>query len=45
MIIGIGTDLCDIRRIEKSLDKFGDRFSRRLFTAGEQRSRRKSDLW
>ena len=26
MIIGIGNDLCDIRRIEKTLDRFGERF-------------------
>ncbi len=31
MIIGIGTDLCDIRRIEQTLERFGDRFIERLF--------------
>ena len=31
MIIGIGTDLCDIRRIERTLGRFGDRFIARLF--------------
>jgi holo-[acyl-carrier protein] synthase len=36
MIIGIGNDLCDIRRIEKSLERFGDRFVRRVFTDIEQ---------
>lgn len=36
MIIGIGIDLCDIRRIEKSIDKFGSRFLNRIFTRGEQ---------
>lgn len=36
MIIGIGTDLCDIRRIEKSIEKFGPRFLNRVFTRGEQ---------
>jgi len=36
MIIGIGTDLIDIRRIEKTLDKFGDRFINRLFHPLEQ---------
>ena len=35
-IIGIGNDLCDIRRIEKSLQRFGDRFVRRVFTDVEQ---------
>lgn len=37
MIIGIGSDLIDIRRIEKTLEKFGDRFIQRLFTDVEQR--------
>ena len=32
MIIGIGSDLCDIRRIEETLGKFGDRFVARCFT-------------
>ena len=36
MIIGIGSDLCDIRRIEKSLARYGDRFVQRLFTPAEQ---------
>jgi holo-[acyl-carrier protein] synthase len=36
MILGIGSDLCDIRRIERSLDRFGDRFINRIFTAGER---------
>lgn len=36
MIIGIGTDLMDIRRIEKTLARFGERFLNRVFTAGEQ---------
>ena len=43
MIIGMGSDLCDIRRIEASLKKFGARFEARVFTAAEQakaRSRR-----
>jgi len=40
MIIGIGSDLCDIRRIESTLTKFGDRFVERCFTDIE---RRKSD--
>ncbi|MGJ3260716.1 MAG: holo-ACP synthase [Rhodospirillales bacterium] len=31
MIIGIGTDLCDIRRIEQTLERFGDRFINRLY--------------
>lgn len=32
MIIGLGQDMCDIRRIEKSLARFGDRFTQRVFT-------------
>ena len=36
MIIGIGSDLCDIRRIERSLERFGDRFTHRVFTEGER---------
>ena len=37
MIIGIGADLCDIRRIEQSLERFGARFTNRVFTAIEQK--------
>lgn len=36
MILGIGSDLCDIRRIENSLERFGERFTQRIFTEGEQ---------
>ncbi len=36
MIIGLGSDLIDIRRIENSIDRFGDRFVKRLFTDVEQ---------
>ncbi|WP_336487447.1 holo-ACP synthase [Methylobacterium nigriterrae] len=36
MILGIGSDLCDIRRIERSLERFGERFTRRIFTEGER---------
>lgn len=36
MIVGIGSDLCDIRRIEKTLARHGDRFTHRLFTDGER---------
>ena len=36
MIVGIGSDLCDIRRIERSLERFGDRFTHRVFTEGER---------
>ncbi|MCE9521192.1 MAG: holo-ACP synthase [Alphaproteobacteria bacterium] len=37
MIIGIGSDLIDIRRIEQTLERFGARFIARLFTDTEQR--------
>jgi holo-[acyl-carrier protein] synthase len=36
MIIGIGNDLIDIRRIERTLERFGDRFVERIFTPAEQ---------
>ena len=36
MIIGLGSDLIDIRRIERSLERFGDRFTNRVFTEIEQ---------
>ncbi|MGL4438464.1 MAG: holo-ACP synthase [Bosea sp. (in: a-proteobacteria)] len=43
MIVGIGSDLCDIRRIERSLARFGERFTQRIFTEGERvRSDRKA---
>ncbi len=45
MIIGIGSDLCDIRRIEKSLTRFGERFIQRVFTPVEQaKARRRPEL-
>ena len=37
MILGIGNDIIDIRRIEKTLGRFGDRFVQRLFTDTEQK--------
>lgn len=40
MIIGIGSDLIDIRRVEKSIERFGERFTHRCFTPIE---RAKSD--
>lgn len=35
MIYGIGTDICDIRRIKASLDKFGPRFAQRIMSEAE----------
>lgn len=44
MIIGIGSDLIDIRRVEKTLERFGDRFVRRVFTDIErERSDRRAN--
>ena len=44
MIIGLGSDLSDIRRVQKSLDRFGERFTHRCFTEIERsRSERKLD--
>jgi len=44
VIIGIGSDLSDIRRIETSLERFGERFTNRCFTDVERaRSERKAD--
>ena len=37
MILGVGTDLIDIRRIERTIERFGDRFLDRVFTATERR--------
>ncbi len=37
MIVGVGSDLCDVRRIEQTLDRFGQRFIDRCFTEVEQR--------
>jgi holo-[acyl-carrier protein] synthase len=36
MIIGIGSDLCDIRRVEAAIARFGDRFLQRVFTEAER---------
>ncbi len=35
-ILGIGADLCDIRRIEQVMGRFGDRFLQRVFTEAER---------
>lgn len=36
MIIGLGTDLVDIRRIARTLERYGNRFTHRCFTAAER---------
>jgi holo-[acyl-carrier protein] synthase len=44
LILGIGSDLSDIRRIQATLDRFGERFTNRVFTETERtRSERKPD--
>ena len=35
-IVGIGSDLCNIERIQNSLDRFGERFTKRVFTDTER---------
>jgi holo-[acyl-carrier protein] synthase len=35
MVLGVGTDLIETKRIEVSIERFGDRFLERVFTAGE----------
>ena len=37
MIIGLGSDLVDIRRIERVLERHGERFTHRVFTDAERR--------
>ena len=44
MIIGLGSDLCNIDRIARSLDRFGARFESRVFTEGEQAKARRRVL-
>jgi len=36
MIVGIGVDVVDIRRLRRALERQGERFMRRIYTAGEQ---------
>jgi holo-[acyl-carrier protein] synthase len=45
VILGIGTDLANIERIERTLERFGDRFRNRVFTETEQRkAERRKDV-
>jgi len=37
VILGLGSDICDIRRIERALERFGPRFIDRVFTQAERR--------
>jgi holo-[acyl-carrier protein] synthase len=44
MIIGLGSDITDIRRIDRALERFGERFTHRVFTGTERgRSDRRGD--
>ena len=44
MIIGLGSDLVDIRRIERTLNRFGERFIARIFTEEErQKAERRTE--
>jgi holo-[acyl-carrier protein] synthase len=44
VIVGVGSDLTDIRRIKNSLDRFGERFTRRVFTEVERaKAERRAD--
>jgi len=36
MIVGIGTDIVDVHRIEESIEKFGERFLKKIFTEKER---------
>jgi len=49
MIIGVGQDMCNIERIEKTLERFGDRFIQRVFTPLEiekaERRRRRAETY
>ena len=44
MIIGIGSDLCNIERIQGSVDRFGERFLNRVFTEVERAKARSRPL-
>lgn len=44
MIIGLGSDLCSIERIQSSLDRFGERFEVRVFTDVERSKARRRQL-
>ena len=42
MILGVGTDLCEIGRIERALERFGERFAKRILVTSElERFRRR----
>jgi holo-[acyl-carrier protein] synthase len=46
MIYGIGTDICDIRRIAASLDKHGERFAQKILSEAELTTwKQRTDRW
>ncbi len=46
MIYGIGTDICDIRRIRASLEKHGERFAQKVLSDNEMQTyRARSERW
>jgi holo-[acyl-carrier protein] synthase len=46
MIYGIGTDICDVRRIQASLDKHGERFASKILSAAELATwKQRSERW
>ena len=46
MIFGIGTDICDVRRIRASLDRHGERFAQKILSDGEMKTwRERSARW
>ena len=44
VVIGLGNDLCNIERIQSSIDRFGDRFINRIFTPLEQAKANRREL-
>ena len=44
MVIGFGSDLCNIERIRNSIEKFGDRFLNRIYTPLEQARAERREL-
>ena len=46
MIFGIGTDICDVRRIRASVDRHGERFAKKILSDGELKTwKERSDRW
>jgi holo-[acyl-carrier protein] synthase len=45
MILGIGTDLAEVERIRKSVERFGDRFLKRVYTVHERTYSMKNANW